>query len=553
MFRASFRPLLALALAVLCLPLLLHTSQSAATPAGAGPDQTATIHVNTGGQPTPIDGRVLGSNLPAWLNPTRLADNEFRTRSAALGAPIMRIPGGSWSNYYDWLACERFGAGIDPNAVCYWPWAARPTDFLNFLRATGIEGMYTINQNGTAKEAAALVAFFNGSVNDDRVIGVDVRGRDWGRVSDWARLRRDNGNLQPLPIRYWEIGNEIYGGTPDSGTDCVPWGWEQVWTCDGSEYVYGIGSGTNRKEGYLEFRSAMRAVDPTILVGAVGVPFQAEWTNWGNEVIAAAGDVMDFYVIHQYAYFTPPGSYAEALAQPHGIWADMMADVEQAFDQYAGGRRVPVAITEHNLFSVQEQDSGDWMSRAVNALFMADTLGQMLQQGFAMGNQWDLAHGEGGDPPGYGLMQAGSYFRSPQYYVFPLWARFGAQMLPVTNSAPAGTTLSVYAGRLNPGVLTLLAINKTGTNQPATIYLDGAPAVSGGSAYVVQAGSLDATAVTYNGLSNPAGDLSNAPPFAITNPGNPLAYTFPPYSVTLLQLVVPTNCAYCVHLPLLVR
>ena len=64
MFRASFRPLLALALAVLCLTLLLHTSQSAATPAGAGPDQTATIHVNTGGQPTPIDGRVLGSNLP---------------------------------------------------------------------------------------------------------------------------------------------------------------------------------------------------------------------------------------------------------------------------------------------------------------------------------------------------------------------------------------------------------------------------------------------------------------------------------------------------------
>jgi hypothetical protein len=54
--------------------------------------------------------------------------------------------------------------------------------------------MYTINMNGTAQEAAALVAFFNGAVDDDTVIGVDVRGRDWGTVGDWATLRSQNGN-----------------------------------------------------------------------------------------------------------------------------------------------------------------------------------------------------------------------------------------------------------------------------------------------------------------------------------------------------------------------
>ena len=39
--------------------------------------------------------------------------------------------------------------------------------------------------NGTAQEAAALVAFFNGDVDDSRTIGPDRNGRDWGTVGDF--------------------------------------------------------------------------------------------------------------------------------------------------------------------------------------------------------------------------------------------------------------------------------------------------------------------------------------------------------------------------------
>lgn len=497
--------------------------------------QTATIRIDATSGGRSIDERVLGTNLPAWLNPTNFGNTTFRTRTVASGATVIRIPGGSWSNYYDWLACERNGQGIDSNAECYWPWASRPSDFIDFLQATGNEVMYTVNQNGTAKEAAALVAFFNGDVNDSRVIGIDVRGRDWLTVGHWARLRRDNGNPEPLGIKLWEVGNEIYGGDADSGNDCVPWGWENVWTCDGTEYANGMGSGNNRKEGYLDFRNAMRAVDSTIKVGAVGVPVQSDWNNWGNEVIAAAGNVMDFYSIHQYAYFNPPASYQEALAQPHGIWADMMQDVQTAFDRHAGGRRVPIAVTEYNLFSVQEQDTGDWMSRAVNALFMADTLGQMMTNGFAMANQWDLAHGEGGSPTGYGLMRADTFAYSPQYFVFPLWSRFGDEMLPVTSSLAADTTLSVYAGR-DGATLTVLAINKTGDAISSAISVDGVGNIMSGTADVMQADSLASKTVTFNGVSNPSDDLSNAPSQSLTNLGNPLNYTFAPYSITVLRL-----------------
>lgn len=534
--------------AFLVLILALTAGQSPTISANEPQEQLATITVNAAGPTTTIDSRLFGTNVPAWIIPYTLNDPTFQAQTIASGITVVRLPGGSWSNYYNWMECET-------TSICPWDWGvARPTDFINFMKDVGVQGMYTVNQNNTSKEAAALVAFFNGSVNDNTVIGVDVRGVNWGKVSDWAQLRSDNGNPQPMNIKLWEVGNEIYGGTPDSGTDCVPWGWEQVWTCDGTEYVNGIGSGVNRKEGYLEFRNAMRAVDPTILVGAVGVEEQSGWSNWGNEVIAAAGNVMDFYVIHHYGYGAPASSMAEALALPQSTWSAMMADVEAAFDTHAGGRRVPVAITEHNMFAFEGLDSGDWMSRAVNALYVADSLGQMMENGFDMANQWDIAHGLEPDNAAYGMMKGNApYPRSPQYYAFPLWSRFGNWFLPVSSSLPADTTLSVYAGKVGSGTYSLLAINKTGNPVSADITWNGVQAFTNGTVDVMQAPSLNATSVTYNGQSNPSPNLANVPSLPLANLGNPLNYTFPPYSITLIRVSYPVNFDQHNYLPATIK
>jgi hypothetical protein len=492
----------------------------------------AVITIEANGEPTLINACLLGTNLPAWLGADRLENSTFQERTIASGVSLIRLPGGSWSNWYPWLDCEQ-----DNDAACD-SWIADPTDFINFLNDTGLPGMWSINPNATSKEAAALVAFMNGSVNDNTLIGVDVQGQDWGSVGEWAQLRTDHGNPDPLGIQFWEIGNEIYGGKPGLGTDCPSWGWEDVWTCDGTEYVNGIGSGINHKEGFIEFREAMRAVDPSILVGAVGIYPQAEYANWGNEVIAAGGEEMDFYILHQYAFFEVPANMQQALSQPHGVWEDIRTDVNTAFAQHVGGRDVPVAMTEHNLFSVQDLDNGQWLTRAVNALFMADTLGQMMQHGFDIANQWDLANGQAGNGTDYGLMHADSYARSPQYYVFPLWAQFGSEMLPVTNSENPATTLSVYAGRMDGNTLSLLAINKTGNPIAANISINGINGVSGGLIDVVQAQSLDATNITYNGSANPSNDLSNAPSSSLADLTLPIGRTFPPYSITLIRLDV---------------
>jgi len=488
------------------------------------------IVVTTDGPARPFRQQLLGTNLPAWIGPDKLNQMSLQERVADLGAGIVRLPGGSWSNYYDWRACEE-----RDETSCNWMWGARPTDFLNFLRSTGQEAMWTVSINGTAQEAAALVAFFNGDIEDETAIGRDVRGRDWLTVGHWAGLRAANGNPEPFRIRLWEVGNEVYGGREGQGKDCTPWGWEDVWTCDGTEYVLGIGSGAERREGYLEFREAMRAVDPEIRVGAVGLPKPEDWGDWGNEVIKAAGEHLDFYVVHLYAYFSEPPGPKDVLAMPQQLWPRMMNDLNNAFDRHLG-RRVPVAVTEYNLVAWQSHDNAQLMRRAANMLFVADSIGQMAEHGVEIANQWNLANGIAENGADFGLVDADSFLPNPQYYALMLWHGFGDELLPVTSKFPADRALSVYAGRSADGTISILAINKTSRPITTKVRVSGLSGSLLGLRDVLAAEALESTVVTFNGQPNPTTDLSALPSVELGPIVGDIGQTFDPYSVTLLRL-----------------
>jgi hypothetical protein len=505
------------------------------------PEETKTnpdfsgIVIDLSAETTPVPATLFGTNVPAWLGPNKTEDELFIQRTNVSGVTLLRIPGGSWSNNYDWVACE-----TNDNPNCRGGhWGLKPSHFINFIRATGTEAMYTVNMNKTAKGAAALVAFFNGAVDDETVIGVDVVGNDWGTVSQWAQLRSEHGNPDPIHIKYWEIGNEVYAGKQNLGTDCTfEWGWENVWTCDGTEYVNGIGSGENRKEGFLEYAAEMKAVDPDILIGAVGITPQAEWNNWGNEVIAGAGDVMDFYIIHEYGFFNQTPAFETAVAKPHTVWGPMMEDFQNSVTQHANGRSIPVAITEYNLYSFQDGDKDQLMVRGINMLYFADTLGQMATHGFAIANQWNLANGAAGNGTDYGLIHAKTFDRYPQYYVFPLWTKFGTEMLPVASPFAPESEMSLYAGTQEDGTVSLLAINKTGDPITTDIQLLNAPEdLKTAVIDIAQAESLESQTITFNGKSNPDDTLSDAPSTILESVKNPLSYSFAPYSITLIRFV----------------
>ena len=264
---------------------------NAARLASGAPAGQGKIVVQTSQPIAAFDHRVLGTNVPAWLSPEVVASDQFRELVRASGTTLLRLPGGSWSNGYDWLGCEQ----SDPHR-CLRTGVMRPSDFIGLLERTGLPAIWTVSINGTAEEAAAAVAFFNGKVDDNRPIGRDRKGRDWQTVAHWANLRAQHGHPDPVPIRYWEIGNEVFAAVRSAGPDCASFGWEDVWTCDGSKYVEGDGA----HDGFLAFRTRCGQSILTIAVGAVGVGDRGAWSDWDDKVMKSAGTNIDFYVVHQY-------------------------------------------------------------------------------------------------------------------------------------------------------------------------------------------------------------------------------------------------------------
>ena len=416
-----------------------------------------------------FDRRLLGTNVPAWIGPERLADPGFRSETVASGATVLRMPGGSWSNAYDWLGCE---TGDEDR--CFWTWAARPSDFIDFLQATELDGMWTVSINETAQAAAAAVAFFNGDVDDATVIGVDRDGVDWETVGSWASLRAAGGNPDPQRIDLWEVGNEVYGGKPGSGGDeCADFGWEDVWTCDGSEYV----AGTDDHDGFLQIREAMIAVDPTIEVGAVGVGEPGGWSDWGNEVIDGTRDALDFYVVHDYGFDSSP-TPTDALERPAALWPGLLSATNEALPG-----DVPIAVTEYNLVSFEEGDTGRTMTASLNALFIADSIGQLARNGASMANQWNLANGVAANGTDYGMIDLDDGTRRPQFTALQAWSSAGTELF---DAAVGDDDLRVYPTRHEDGRWTVIAISLSDEDRSMSFDI---PDVAAGSVLEVTTSS----------------------------------------------------------------
>ena len=121
-------------------------------------------------------------------------------------------------------------------------------------RGVGAEPTITVNVEGrgaTASEAAAWVESCNGPPS-----------------STYGSLRAKNGHPQPYGVKYWEIGNEIWG-----------------------DWVRGHSDAATYARNFDAYVAAMRAVDPTIKVIAVGDNDMAwnrtvlrraasAWTTW---------------------------------------------------------------------------------------------------------------------------------------------------------------------------------------------------------------------------------------------------------------------------------
>ena len=109
-------------------------------------------------------------------------------------------------------------------------------------------------RGATAEEAAAWVEYCNGDAH-----------------SKYGSMRSANGSPEPFHVRYWEIGNEIWGNWVRGHSDA------QTYAKNLNRYV-----------------EKMKAVDPSITIIATG----DNDLKWNETVLKLAGKNIDYLSVH---------------------------------------------------------------------------------------------------------------------------------------------------------------------------------------------------------------------------------------------------------------
>lgn len=349
---------------------------------------------------------------------------------------FIRWPGGNVAQDYRW----RWGIGPRDQRVTWtnlsWKNEPEPSDFgtdefVLFARAVGAEPSITVNVEGrgaTAEEAAAWVEYCNGPV-----------------TSKYGRMRAANGHAAPFGVKYWEVGNEIWG-----------------------DWVRGHSDAETYARNYNRYAQAMRAVDPSIKLIAVG----DNNMNWNRTVLREAGRNIDYLAIHHYyGRREMHGDPLNLMARPL-FFERFYVQVQQLLDELGMGR-VKLAINEWGLDLPSERqysmESALYGARLLNVF---ERSGEIVE----MSAVSDLVNGWPG-----GIIQAGrhSVFVSPLYLVNQLYAEHRGDRLvattvnsPTFNTSREGTNipyLDAVASRTSDGKLVFIkAVNTNRTSALVT-------------------------------------------------------------------------------------
>ncbi len=387
------------------------------------------------------------------------------------------------------------------------------------------------------KRAAAWVAYLNGDPADTRPIGMDDEGNDWKTVGHWAKKRADRGHVAPYAVRYWEIGNEIYGG------------WE-------------TGNTTVRRyaQDFIEFATTMRAVDPSIKVGAVSwvePHYQGaadSGDEWATTLIQIAGDQIDFLALHPYYPAAPSSqvSYASAawftatMAAAQQVVSDLqeIRAVIAANSQRAG--QIELAVTEYGILPFDSWDPRDYSNLAAG-LYHADLLMALARHpelGVAFVNAFTLHDASTQQAAVHFAWETGSRWTRPQYHVLQLLRHHLAPTLHSTSvsgptfstvqmgnmrSVSAVPTLDAIASSDEAGRLTLLVLNRAQSDAvTSSIRLLGYTPYPTATVRTITGDSLAA----HNEDNHSAVMLATTD---VSSVADTFSYTFPAHSLTLVE------------------
>lgn len=184
----------------------------AALDGGGDPvDFVATVTID-GTAPGPlIEGSLFGSNLLAIAPAAQTVDDAAFIESAQeMSLSYLRWPGGNLSDTHDW----KNDVQLRPGRRVARPDGVSLEALLRFTTTVGAEPVITINFGTmTPDDAADLVEFLNGPAD-----------------SEWGAERAALGHVEPIGVRYFEVGNE----------ENQPHMWFYSWTAEDSmKYFFG--------------------------------------------------------------------------------------------------------------------------------------------------------------------------------------------------------------------------------------------------------------------------------------------------------------------------
>ncbi|HEU5271978.1 MAG TPA: cellulose binding domain-containing protein, partial [Jatrophihabitans sp.] len=383
---------------------------------------------------------------------------------------------------YNWQTNTVTGGYVAPN-----------TDFDTYMgtvRAAGAQPILTANYgSGTPQEAAAWVQY--------------------------ANVTKGYG------AKYWEIGNEVYGNGEYGAT----------WETD----THSSHSATTYATNLLQYISAMKAVDPSIKIGAVlttpgywpdGIVGTGDTMDWNHTVLSIAGSKIDFVIVHHYPQST---SEADLLGKPQADIPGMASTLRSLISQYAGSNAPNVGI------AVTEANANAYKDTAPNGLFAPDEYLTWMENGAFTLDWWDLHNGTdcssvttvdgASDYNDGGMLSSGggNSCEPPQDTPFP--AYYGTEMITKLGSpgdkliaaSSSAALVSAHAVKRANGDVDVMLINKD-PNNAATVAL----AYSGFT-------PSSATPTVYSYPKNGTSIGS-----AIT--GSATSQTVPAYSIVVVQL-----------------
>jgi alpha-N-arabinofuranosidase len=365
-----------------------------------------------------------GSLHPEWIELARQQ-----------GIDNVRFPGGTLSDFYHWRD------GIGP--VAKRPVREHPTDagrspnvfgtpeFLHFCHAIDARPLITVNAGtGDAAEAAAWVAYCNQPGNPDR---------------------KADGIDHPVDVKLWEIGNELY--LPGNPTD------KKIITVKPEVYA----------ARFMEFATAMRAVDPTIKLIGIGTanPYAVPipYPGWSEVLLKTAAAQLDYVAVHN-AYFPmifgqsglkPKEVYRSLWAAPEAVGRSLKT-LDAQIAKYEKGRRIEIAITEWGALFSGEKRWIDHVKTMGSAVYLARLMQVFMEEPrvtltdyFKFTDRF--------------IMGWVGYDRKPKapFYVIELFSRhFGTHLVSASTDSPTFSVPAIGVASAESNVPEVTSIASTG-------------------------------------------------------------------------------------------